>query len=107
MTNLTTLASGARLRSQACTTEVIVIRPGTGVVQVTCGGQPMVDVDATIPAGLVVDPNLNSGNVIGKRYTADADPTMEVLVTKAGAGTLADGSNPLIVKTAKNLPASD
>jgi hypothetical protein len=44
---------------------------------------------------------------VGKRYTACRDNTFEVLVTKPGQGTLADGAEPLVLKAAKALPASD
>ena len=101
---MTTLQPGTRLRSQTCATEVIVIRPGTGTVELTCGGAPRValgtDAATTPPA-----PGLDTGSAIGKRYHADAG--LEVLVTRGGAGTLADGAAPLLVKTAKPLPASD
>jgi hypothetical protein len=43
---------------------------------------------------------------LGKRYT-DEGGTLEVLVTKAGPGTLANGTTPLVLKAAKPLPASD
>ena len=42
---------------------------------------------------------------MGKRYVDDGGA--EVLVTKAGAGTLSVGSTPLSLKEAKPLPASD
>ena len=42
---------------------------------------------------------------MGKRYVDDAGA--EVLVTKAGKGTLSVGSTPLAIKEAKPLPASD
>lgn len=102
----TALRPGVRLRSQTCATEVIVVRPGAGTVALTCGGEPMID-HAASPAGLEPAATLAGGTQVGKRYTAEADPTVEVLVTKAGAGTLADGAVPLVVKTARPLPASD
>jgi len=43
--------------------------------------------------------------VMGKRYVDEAGA--EVLVTKAGAGTLAVGQTALSLKEAKPLPASD
>jgi hypothetical protein len=103
----TPLKSGARLRSQVCATEVIVVRPGGGVVALTCGGQPMVDLKAAPADGLTIAAGLDTGSSLGKRYTAVADEQLEVLVTKAGVGTLADGTTPLIIKEAKPLPASD
>ena len=42
---------------------------------------------------------------MGKRYVDDSGA--EVLVTKAGKGTLSVGSTPLSTKEAKPLPASD
>jgi hypothetical protein len=32
------LKPGTRLRSQVCSTEVIVVRPPTAEIQLTCGG---------------------------------------------------------------------
>ena len=43
---------------------------------------------------------------MGKRYTEDTG-ALEVLVTKPGAGTLAIGTTPLVLKDSKPLPASD
>ncbi|MCX4092364.1 hypothetical protein [Nocardia sp. alder85J] len=107
MTTPTPLTAGARLRSQTCTTEVIVVRAGSGTVGLTCGGAPMVGLD--VPAAAATEPaaDLAGGTAVGKRYTAVADPALEVLVTKAGRGTLGDGTAPMVVKTAKTLPASD
>ena len=42
---------------------------------------------------------------MGKRYVDEAGA--ELLVTKAGAGSLSIGTTPLEQKTAKPLPASD
>jgi hypothetical protein len=50
---------------------------------------------------------LDTGSILGKRYTAVDDDTFEILVTKAGAGTLADTATPLVFKEAKPLPSSD
>jgi hypothetical protein len=102
-----TLRTGARLRSQVCTTEVIVVRPGAGSVTLTCGGQPLVEIAAPKTEGATPAPGLDKGTLLGKRYTAESDGTLEVLVTKPGAGTLGDGETPLVLKDAKPLPASD
>jgi hypothetical protein len=53
----------------------------------------------------VLDPKFADGNVMGKRYVDESGA--EVLVTKAGAGTLSIGDVPLSIKEAKPLPASD
>lgn len=99
------MKSGTRLRSQVCDTEVMVVRPGDGEPDLTCGGHPLVAMDAG-PATLEPADGLDGGTQLGKRYT-DADGTLELLVTKAGRGTLGLGSTPLEIKGAKPLPASD
>ena len=101
------LRPGTRLRSQTCTTEIVVIRPGQGTVRLTCGGEPMIDIASQSAGSHTAAAGLDTGSVLGKRYTAVSDDTFEVLVTRAGAGTLADGMTPLIFKKAKPLPASD
>lgn len=61
--------------------------------------------DAEIDSAATLDPQFATSSVMGKRYV-DATGA-EVLVTKAGAGTLTVGSTPLVLKAAKPLPASD
>jgi len=100
------LKVGNRYRSQVCSTEVVVVRPGNGADVLTCGGHPMVEIIEAGPTGLSPIEGLDGGTLIGKRYT-DASGSLEVLVTKAGAGSLGLGSEPLTVKEAKPLPASD
>lgn len=97
------IKNGTRLQSQVCDTQVIVVRSADSLDGLRCGGAPMVAMDAERFGQL--DPALAGGNVMGKRYTDDGGA--EVLVTKAGAGTLSIGATPLIVKEAKPLPASD
>jgi hypothetical protein len=97
--------TGSRLRSQVCDTQVIVVRTGDSLDDLRCGGAPMVALDAEVGEAPVADPQLCGGTVMGKRYVDDA--AAEVLVTKAGAGTLSVGSTPLALKEAKPLPASD
>lgn len=101
------LTPGSRLRSQVCTTEVIAIQsPGTDV-DLRCGGEPMVDLKAEIPPGKKPATDLDAGNQIGKRYTTIEVDGLEILVTKAGLGTLAVGEVPLVLKEAKPLPSTD
>lgn len=108
MTPRAKLTTGARLRSQVCTTELIVVRPPEGDVELTCGGLPMVpQADAGRFGDIGPEPGLNTGNLLGKRYASPYDEGFEALVTKAGLGTLADGRVPLGIKAAKALPASD
>jgi hypothetical protein len=65
----------------------------------------MIPVD-TASAGDSLDPALAGGTLLGKRY-ADEASGLEVLCTKAGAGTLTLDGVPLEVKSPKPLPSSD
>lgn len=100
------LKTGSRYRSQVCNTEFIVVRPLAGDVDLRCGGQPVIDIKAEPAADCSLQPDSAAGSQLGKRYT-DASAQLEVLVTKAGEGTLALNGEPLSVKEAKPLPASD
>ncbi|KUI01626.1 hypothetical protein [Mycobacterium sp. IS-3022] len=97
--------NGTRLQSQVCDTQVIVVRSAESLDDLRAGGAPMVPIDAQKSADLTIDPDFADGNAMGKRYVDDTGA--EVLVTKAGAGTLSIGSTPLSLKEAKPLPASD
>jgi hypothetical protein len=55
--------------------------------------------------GTTLNPDFSGGNVMGKRYVDESGA--EVLVTRAGAGTLSVGDVALTLKEAKPLPASD
>jgi hypothetical protein len=98
------LRVGGRYRSQVDGTEVIVVKTGTDDVSLTCGGVAMIAFDAQPAAGLLILDNQNEGSVLGKRYVS---PDVELLVTRGGDGTLASGGHPLLLKSAKPLPASD
>jgi hypothetical protein len=99
------IKNGTRLQSQVCETQAIVVKAADSLDDLRCGGQPMLPLDAARPAGLTPDPAFSDGSVMGKRYVDDGDA--EVLVTKAGAGSLSVGSTALTLKEAKPLPASD
>jgi hypothetical protein len=99
------LKAGARLKSVACDTEVIVVRAPQGDVEVTCGGAVMVPVGADA-SGAAVDPSAADGTQLGKRY-ADEELGLELLCTKAGKGTLQVNGVVVGLKQAKALPASD
>ena len=66
----------------------------------------MVDVAQAPSSGLTPAAGLDGGTQIGKRYV-DAADTVEILVTKSGAGSLSLGGTPLDIKSAKPLPSSD
>lgn len=97
------IKNGTRLASQVCDTQVIVVRSADSLDDLRCGGAPMVALGAEHSGEL--DPAFAGGAIMGKRYVDDSGA--EVLVTKAGAGTLAIGATALSLKEAKPLPASD
>lgn len=101
------LRSGMRLRSQVCSTEVIVIRPGTRPVQLECGGEPMTATGVARIANGAPQARFSGGSRLGKRYTHPQDDSLEILVTRAGAGSLSDGRVALVLKQTRQLPASD
>jgi hypothetical protein len=100
------LRPGQRLRSQVCATEVIIVRPGETDVDLQCGGSPMVDLSSDARPDSAPQPGLADGNEMGKRYTTE-DGALEILVTKAGTGTLTAQDSPLRLKEVKPLPSSD
>ena len=103
------IKNGTRLQSQVCDTQVIVVRSSDSLDDLRAGGAPMVPIDSkgdpAKSSELVLDPAFSDGAVMGKRYVDEAGA--EVLVTKAGAGTLSVGTTALTLKEAKPLPASD
>jgi len=99
------IKNGTRLRSQVCSTELIVVRTAESLDDLRVGGLPVVAMDAAPSPPAALDPAFAGGNAMGKRYTDDLGA--EVLVTKAGAGSICVGGTPLVLKSAKPLPASD
>jgi hypothetical protein len=99
------IKNGTRLQSQVCDTQVIVVRSADSLDDLRAGGAPMVPIDQQKDSDLTLDDSLSDGNLMGKRYVDESGA--EVLVTKAGKGTLSVGSTPLSIKEAKPLPASD
>jgi hypothetical protein len=98
------LKNGTRLASQVCDTQVIVVKTAGSLDDLRCGGAPMLPLGAET-ARADIDPAFALGNLMGKRYVDDGGA--EILVTKAGAGTLAIGTIALHHKVATPLPASD
>ncbi|VEG57006.1 Uncharacterised protein [Mycolicibacterium aurum] len=102
------IKNGSRLQSQVCDTQVIVVRSADSLDDLRIGGAPVVPVGADAPGAdpeATLDDSLATGNLMGKRYVDDNGA--EVLVTKAGKGTISIGTTPLALKEAKPLPASD
>ncbi len=100
------MKAGARLRSVVCETEVVVVRAPTDEVDLWCGGRPMVAIDDAVEPGGTPEAGQDTGTLLGKRYGDEASG-LEVLCTKAGAGSLSLAGVALPVKGAKPLPASD
>lgn len=100
------LRAGARLKSAVCDTQVMVVAAPEGDVDVSCGGAPLIPLDADPPAGASLSPDARDGTQIGKRYVNE-DATLELLCTKPGEGSLAVAGTPLKLKEAKALPSSD
>jgi hypothetical protein len=99
------IKNGTRLQSQVCDTQVIVVRSADSLDDLRAGGAPMVPIGEETASDLSLDEGLADGNLMGKRYVDENGA--EVLVTKAGKGTLSVGATPLTIKEAKPLPASD
>ncbi|WKG01856.1 hypothetical protein [Mycolicibacterium sp. HK-90] len=99
------IKNGTRLQSQVCDTQVIVVRSADSLDDLRAGGVVMVPLDAEKDSAATIDAAFSDGNLMGKRYVDDGGA--EVLVTKAGAGTLSIGTTALSLKEAKPLPASD
>jgi hypothetical protein len=98
------LKSGSRCRSAVSETEVVVVRAPERDIELTCGSEPMLDLDASPHV-----PNSQVGGsevAIGKRYF-DEYSGLEVLCTKAGAGPLACDGRQMVIKAPKPLPSSD
>jgi hypothetical protein len=101
-----TTKAGTRLRSLACSTEVVVVRGSDVPIDLRCGGHAMAEITGTndVTSGLAV--GFDAGTLVGKRYV-DIDDSIELLCTKPGAGSLSLGEALLEIKSAKPLPSSD
>ncbi|GAB04785.1 hypothetical protein GII30_19935 [Gordonia amarae] len=97
--------NGTRFESQVCDTQVIVIAAADSLDDLRCGGVPMVAVGGDRDPAATLSDAFADGTVLGKRYV-DADGA-EVLVTKAGKGSLSVGDTVLVFKESKALPSSD
>jgi hypothetical protein len=103
------LKTGQTLMSALDETAVIVVRAPAGDHEVTCGRVPMRDSKSgeahAVRATAAAEPG-GAGAQLGKRYV-DAGQTVELVCAKAGSYPLALDGEPLIIKAAKPLPASD
>jgi hypothetical protein len=99
------LKPGSRWASAVDDTEAIVVKAGTAGLSLECGGHPMIPGGTEKPSGLSLDPEMSGGTPVGKRFEHESG--LEVLCTKAGAGTLAVDGKPMPLKESKPLPSSD
>jgi hypothetical protein len=97
--------AGTRLKSQVCDTQVIVVKSADSLDDLRAGGVPMVPLGESAAPPEVLNTTLADGNLVGQRYVDEHGA--EVLVTKAGLGTLTVGNAKMSLKQAKPLPASD
>ncbi|MBL7499233.1 hypothetical protein I6A84_23800 [Frankia sp. CNm7] len=102
-----TVKAGSRLTSQVCETQVIVVRPGGGSLELGCGGAPLIAHSEAPAPDLAADPALLGGSQLGKRFVLDGEDSLELLVTRSGRGTLTANGVPLVEKQAARLPSSD
>jgi hypothetical protein len=99
------LRAGDQLASAVCTTRVVVVRvPAADQPAIACGGAPMLSAAGAPPIEPVA--GATPATLVGKRYV-DAGDTVELLCVKAGPGQLSCDGSPMVLKSAKALPASD
>ncbi|WP_067902968.1 hypothetical protein [Nocardia vaccinii] len=100
-----TYQAGNRLSSATSAVQVIVVRAPDTDIELTCGGAAMVPA-SNAPSQAPTVGAAGLGVLVGKRYF-DAVSKLEVLCTKAGAGSLEIDGRPLELMQAKPLPSSD
>ena len=99
------LKAGTRLRSTVDSCEIVVVKAPKDPIDLRCGGHPFVAVTDDAPS-TSIERGFDAGTELGKRYSSD-ELGVEVLVTRAGQGSISVGENVLESKGAKALPASD
>jgi len=102
---MATLKVGARLKSNVCDTEVMVISCADPSLIITCGGAEVLDATDSKSGGHIDNAHAD-GTLLGKRYVNTAGK-IELLCVKAGKGSLAVNGEKLSLKDAKPLPSSD
>lgn len=100
------LKPGARLKSAVCNAEFMVVKAQPGEYELCCGGQDLLDMNASRDPAASPTSGFDGGCLVGKRYVDDAE-TIELLCTKAGQGALSLSGQLLKTKQAKALPSSD
>jgi hypothetical protein len=100
------LKPGSRWKSAVCDGEFVVVRPPKSPVSLECGGHQVIAHAETRAGDLVLSDAHGGGSAAGKRY-ADPETGLEVLCSKAGAGSLSIDGRPIGATEAKKLPSSD
>src|SRR3978361_915064 len=100
------LKPGSRWKSAVCDAELVVVRPPKTAVTREWGGQPVAPHAGARSEGLSLSADHAGGCLAGKRYT-DPVSGLEVLCSKAGAGSLSIDGRAIQAAEAKKLPASD
>jgi hypothetical protein len=101
---MSVLKVGQKLGSNACDTQIMIIKAPGGEHVLECGGVEMSAAPAAEKTSL--DPARAEGTLLGKRYVNE-DESVELLCVKPGAGSLYLDGVPLGPKQAKALPSSD
>lgn len=99
------IKAGSKLACPECSAELVVVKPPSGPIALTCGGSAVVEAGADRPGGGHGEA-AGEGTLVGKRY-ADDDSGLEVLCAKPGPGSLAADGREMPIKGAKPLPSSD
>lgn len=101
---MTDVKPGLRLKSAVCGGQAMVVKAID--VTITCGGVPMVAMDAQADDSTQADPEHMYKCLMGKRYI-NKDETLELLCVKAGEGSFGINGQMLMGKESKKLPSSD
>ncbi|AXI76285.1 hypothetical protein [Peterkaempfera bronchialis] len=103
---MTELAVGTHLHSAVGPVEVIVVRGPSQPLRVLHAGAPLLGPGEAAPEAPGAVEAAGAQTLLGKRYIHEASG-LELLCVKPGPGCLSVDGEPLPVKTAKQLPASD
>lgn len=100
------LRAGSRWKSAVCDTEIAIVKPPKEPFVLACGGRAVLAFKEPPSERGRMTTGHDGGTLLGKRY-CDEPSGLEVLCTKAGAGSLSLEGRVLARKEAKALPSSD
>lgn len=101
---MTELKPGLRLKSAVCGGQAMVVKAID--VTITCGGVPMLAMEAQVAGSTQADPEHMYKCLMGKRYVNE-DETLELLCVKTGSGSFGIDGQMLMGKETKKLPSAD